>query len=701
MNNYNAIEILDNKDRILDELESYIKEHPEALPQKHGDIIIPKRIIDRGESLLIRLCCYNNIKPSNSDGGSLKNAALIITHNCFANDAEPVPYLLDLQLDEKNDYYVQDIEIKFDIPGNTKIEYYVNEQKFTRMIAVLDKGYLTVIPWVGTNFPLIDDEIHKYDIPGDTWMISCGINGKPENIIDRWRPYLENYYKYGDRTICFFNAKEIIPNIPNDNLYELDPSIQERGIKQLDRLMHLLGYEGMELAASYTPDDVAVKILESIGVKALTSLCAWQNWKDGDWGINHCGVSNQPYYPAQDDFRRAGEKRDIMCFTMGTASCNRNYSIMALDGCPTNIITSHRYRRDSRIMHHNIQRFYDTFDGYINDAKNNDQILTVTVALENFLGFEDWRASNELAVKFMVRRASKEKIVFTSAADITDYYKTHDMNLQAAYYFQPDYYYGYHTNDLPGKIEDRIEAVTENYLAVVRKGQGLPLYFYDYTTPWNSSNFENIKRSSWGGVNPDTCDHRESQPTQVDRSDMSINSNVCDNTVVIDIHSESTKKRMVTGIFDIPYEYNCVVTSDKADVNIKKVQDLWTKNTHLFVDLGEIVEGDSKVKLKICGTNRIPVNAETIHNPIAAMWFDDHAYIRILDKNDSVSVKIKAPNGAFVQYLNGIKQYAENGILSFKVNTRWDDETLILKNYPREAFELSLNSAEIEFIKDI
>ena len=52
-------------------------------------------------------------------------------------------------------------------------------------------------------------------------------------------------------------------------------------------------------------------------MKALTSLCAWQNWQDGGWKINHCGVSNQPYYPADDDFRRAGKERDLMCFTMG------------------------------------------------------------------------------------------------------------------------------------------------------------------------------------------------------------------------------------------------------------------------------------------------------------------------------------------------------------------------------------------------
>ncbi len=694
----NEIEVLDKKDKILDELESYIKDHPESLPKRHGNIIIPKRLINCGDSLNIRFMCYNNVKPTNSEGGSPKNAALLITHNCFAKDAEPESYFLDMKLDEINDCYVQEVEIKFDIPGNTKIEYYVNEQKYSRMIAVVDKGYLTVIPWVGANFPLVDEEIHKFGIPGDTWMMSCNIKGEPCDIINSWRPYLENYYKYGDRSICFFNARDIIPGVSHDNLYELNPEIQERGIKQFDRLMRLLGYDCMELAASYTPDDVAVEILEKIGVKGLTSLCAWQNWKDGAWGINHCGVSNQPYYPAKDDFRRAGNKRDIMCFTMGTSSCNRNYSIMALDSCPTNIALSHRYRRDSRIVHYNIQRFYDTFDGYIEDSKNNENLMTITVALENFLGFEDWRVSNELAVNFMVRRAATEKIVFTSAADVSDYYKEHNMQLQPVYYFQPDYYYGFHTHDLPGRVDDRIEAVTENYLAVVRRGYGLPMYFYDYTNTWKNSNFENIERSSWGGVNPDICDHRESQPAQVDRSDMSINSRICEDGIIIEIYSGSEKDRMVTGVFDISYENDCVVTADKSDVKIKKVKDLWTGNTHLFVDLGKISAGNSSVKLKICGKYRTPIKAETSCGSLAAMWFGDHAYVRTLDKNQTLRVIIEAPSEAFVQQVNGVRHCSENGSLSFKVNSCWEDETLLLKNFSRDLFEKALSSAKIEIV---
>ena len=150
-----------------------------------------------------------------------------------------------------------------------------------------------------------------------------------------------------------------------------------------------------------------------------------------DWKINHCGVANQPYYPSTDDFRRAGKQRDIMCFTMGNASCNRNYSIMVLDGCPTNIVPGERYLAN-RVVNQQMQRFYDTFDGYINDSQNNNSLLTVTIALESFSGKMDWNATNEAAIRYMVKKAASEKIIFTSAADIADYHRKNNLDMQSA-----------------------------------------------------------------------------------------------------------------------------------------------------------------------------------------------------------------------------------------------------------------------------
>ena len=192
--------------------------------------------------------------------------------------------------------------------------------------------------------------------------------------------------------------------------------------------MKLMGFDSTELIASYTPDGISIDIMEELGIKGLTSLCAWQNCQDGGWKINHWAVSNQPYYPADDDFRRAGQKqRGIMCFTMANSSCNRNYSLMALDGCPTNVAPGERYF-DKRVVHHHVQRFFDAFDGYIADAAHADGLLTVTAALESFCGHMDWAAANDMAIRYMVSKARTEKIVFTSAADVSAYHTKRNLS---------------------------------------------------------------------------------------------------------------------------------------------------------------------------------------------------------------------------------------------------------------------------------
>lgn len=672
---------LDESDDNLFKLEKYLKENPDALPPKKGELLVPERLVDRGNELKISVISYGTA-----------NAALLVTRNCFGTDAVCEPYPLNLQ--RNGEIFRQDIKIKFDIPGNTKLELWVNGEKIIRQVAVIDKGYMAVIPWIGSNIPPFDEEIHKYGIAGDFWMPLPGSEKDPQKTVEKYRSFVVNGHKYGDRTACFINAKTLIPDSETDCLFEMDALSQERGLRQLERQMRILGFEGMELAASYTPDAVSVGILEKLGVKALTSLCPWQNWKDGGWKINHCGVSNQPYYPADDDFRRAGRKRKIMCFTMGTSSCNRNYSIMAYDGCPTNIVPGERYL-DHRVLHYNIQRFYDIFDGYIQDAKNNEELLTVTIAFESFRGFMDWGAVNEMAVRYMVKKAKTEKIVFTSAADVSEYHQKRDLNMQEAYYCQPDYYYGYHNGELPGRVDDRIEAATREYLAVVRRTDGLPMYFYDYTKPWHSVPFEEAQWNEFGLINPDTHGPTESQPQQIYREDMMIQREICGDTVRIHIDSGSPKEKMVTGIFDIPFQEDFEMASSKADVKIKKISDLWTGNTHLFVDLGYIEKGRTEIRIKISGTPRKPKAAESIKDNLGVMWFGNHGYMRSMDKNLAIKAEMDAPDSACIILHSGEKIIPVNGKLEFIINEEWFNEAPMLMGYERTEFDTALQNAKI------
>lgn len=676
--------LLDAADINLDKLEKYIKENPEALPVHHGELIVPQRLVNVGTKMIIKLISYEG-----------NNAAFMITEDCFGTDAVPQPYVIHL---EKNgDIYCQEIELIFDVPGNTKLEFWVGGERIVRQVAVIEKGYMLVIPWVGSNRPQIDEEIHRYDIPGDYWMNNPKVEEDPAQTIKKWYDHIKNHHKYGDRTACFINARTLIPGCETDSLFELDYETQNRGLRQMYRQMCALGYEGMELLASYTPGADTLEILEKIGVKGLTSLCAWQNWQDHGWKINHCGVANQPYYPAPDDFRRAGDKRDIMCFTMGNANCNRNYSIMAFDGNVTSMIPGERYF-DHRVIHYNIQRFYDIFDGYIADSKNNQKPLIVTIALEAFRGFMDWNATNDLAVRYMVKKAATEKIVFTSAADVADYHYRFDLGMQEAYFFQPDYYYGYHNGELPGRVDDRIEADTEEYLAVVRRGQGIPMYFYDYTIEWNNPGFEDTERNEFGLVNPDTHKPSECYPRQVYTEDMSVNIEMLGEKIKIGVDSETIKEKMVTGVFDVPFASDFEARADKKDVRLQKVTDHWTGNTHLFVDLGRIESGHTDVVITVSGTSRIPVEAECIKDNFAVIWFGDHGYMRCTDKDTAIKVKMDAPDTAYIFLHNGEKILSQNGVLEFVVNEEWFNEAPMLRGFGRDAFESALHKAQIEIV---
>ena len=661
-------------------LEEFIEKNKDLLPKKYGDIILPYRLVDKGDKMMIKLVCYGS-----------DNAAFVITHNSLSAGA--VSETVELQMQPDGDDYFAELEMEFNEAGNTRLELWCSGQRLVRQVAVIDKGYMAVIPWVGSNVPMVDDEIHRFDIPGDFWIKVPLFDTHHEKTVKNLCKYIENVYKYGDRVACFVNGKALCPEAKTDSLFELDKQTQEDGLKRIFRILQMLGVEKPELFASYTPDAVAIGILEELGVKGLTSLCVWQNYMDDGWKINHQGASNQPYYPSADDFRKAGEKRNIMCFSMGNSSCNRNYSIMAYDACPSNVSPGQRYF-SNRVVHHQVQRFYDAFDSYIFASKQSEGLVTVTVAIESFKGFSDWNAANEQAIRYMIKKATQEKIVFVSSADVADYHIRKGIDMQTAYFFQPDFYYGYHNGELPGCVDDRMEVDSPEYLAVIRRGGMRPMYFFDYTDNWDNAEFDDENRNEFGLINPDKHDPSECSPKQVDSRDMEFSYCYEGNELIVTVKSQTVKKRMVTGIFDIPFEADFEFSVDKKDAFAKKIYDIRGGNTHLFIDLGEIPEGETVVRIKIRGKKRECDRYEYICNGLGIMDFGSHAYIRSVDKDAAISVTLKDCENAYIIRQDGKRIFAQDGVLAFSVNSDWYDEAPILYGYSSDM--LKTLSAEVK-----
>lgn len=669
---------LDKKEKALEELEKYISENPEALPSKACDIIVPSKLVDAGKKMTVT---FINDSP---------NGSVTIEHNCFSPSTMPEAVYVEWK--EKDGRYVCEIPFTFDIPGNTKIILWTENTRLVRQVAVLGEGYSAVIPWIGTNIPYVDHILHRYDLPGDYWFRPIGVADDPENYIKTSYAHLKNAHLYGDHLVMTANGGlAIIPQDEEGTLYGLDKNTQKRGLEQMLRCLKIMGVTP-EIVASYTPDYYAIDVLEENGVKVLNSLVNWQNCDDGDWIINHCGIPSQPYYPARDNFRRNGEKRKIMGFPQGNSSYDRNYSIMAFDGCPSNVMPGQRYF-ENRVLHHHAQRFFDAFDGYLTDCKNCDDLTTITVCIEAFRGFSDWSAVNEMALQYVVQKASTEKIVFTSAADVADYHQEKSLPLQKAYFYQPDVYYGYHNADLPGHIPDRLEAETPEYLAVISRGDTVPTYLYDYTVPWADEE-DHLPRTEFGVIPPEQFDHATAIPPQLIRTGVQIVNTLEGNTIKVKVTSPEAKNRMVTGVFDIPFEKDFAFKSETAQCT--KLFDRFTGNSHLFIDLGSIPAGESEYTITLEGTPRTPVCNESLKGLLGAKWFGNHAYLRSTERNTALYAEIKAPDSAYIVGQDGVKITPENGVLKFTVNTAWSDEAPLLYGYPQQEFEKNLESAIVE-----
>ena len=53
-------------------------------------------------------------------------------------------------------------------------------------LLLLDTGYMAVIPWVGANTPYLDEELHRFDLPGDYWVPDPGIIADPEEAVKKF-----------------------------------------------------------------------------------------------------------------------------------------------------------------------------------------------------------------------------------------------------------------------------------------------------------------------------------------------------------------------------------------------------------------------------------------------------------------------------------------------------------------------------------
>lgn len=200
-------------------------------------------------------------------------------------------------------------------PGNWRVKWEQPQFWLTRIFGVVADNELVVTLWVGSNIPRIDTEIHAHSLPGDTWVPELfNITRDPEKFIGELSAQAHDAWRYGDRLVPFCNSNQLLPLLADWNLFKLPAESQRQAFLQVQELWLAMGLKPLEIIGSYTPGHATPGILQGLGIKALNSLCIWQDFEDGDsWQINHISPPISPYFTIQKISERSRQARD-WCF---------------------------------------------------------------------------------------------------------------------------------------------------------------------------------------------------------------------------------------------------------------------------------------------------------------------------------------------------------------------------------------------------
>ncbi|MBN1555344.1 MAG: hypothetical protein JXA11_11405 [Phycisphaerae bacterium] len=610
---------------------------------------------------------------------------------------------LQWQVDETGRHIAR-VEISADIPGNCRVVWKVNGERLVRVFGVVEPGYTVCTLWIGTNFPPIDREIHQYDLHGEYWVGDwwSPFDKTPQAVLDFIQPLANFYHSHGDVLVPFVNAQWILPGIPNFNVFDLDADLQAEGFMLVRDFVDVLEIGPMDLLGSYTMGHDTPAAAARAGAKGLTSLCVWQNLLDGCdencWKINHWGSPIVPYYLADDDFRKVAPGKGILGFNMGTASSVRNYSVFCLEGCPTNVIPMRRYTSDG-VIPANIHRFYYAVESWLHDAANNAEPLFVTAALENFVGREEWRQANELAVEYLVRRAREAKLVFATSADVAEYYLEHYDVQPEHIFYQPDVYCGLKPDVKPALLPDRIEFSNRLCHSLHIDGQFLPQILWDFTSPWKNEEWEDKKdiRLDNGLIPPELVLERGCVPKNVDLKNVDVNvtTETADGTctITMTIETPSSFRLLPISLWRLPLApENLTVTVDSADVSWRSVVDGFTGNLNGLLLFENVSKGRSVATLKLEGAPAQPRNlvfelGDSIRGREVTMNRRTCVYLWRADARDEVSLELTFPTDRTVYAVSADGHKVtpdENGLLSISFTNRWQREFWLLYGASRD-----------------
>ena len=307
--------------------------------------------------------------------------------------------------------------------GNWHVVWRVGDEQLSRVFGVVDDACAVIRILTTSDANMIKpkpqpagfDAVHDAGLAGDFWYDYFSFSRAPEDELARSKKLIAFHHRWGDEVMPLLNADNIIPGIPDVNLFKVRDDLQRKGIQQTMRFWDLLGIGPLEDMGGYTYGQSTPRIARALGVKTIDSLVQWQNWTDlgGDnngWQINDWGAPTVPYFVAKDDFRKVAPARSIVALPQASTSDVRIYSIFTAEGEPE-ISTPRMYQGDM-ITSSNADRFQAAMNLLLAESRYQTGPTFLFVALENFIDSPDWNKANRLGVRYLVEAARHQKVVF-------------------------------------------------------------------------------------------------------------------------------------------------------------------------------------------------------------------------------------------------------------------------------------------------
>ncbi len=647
----------------------------------HGDMRVTPGLVAPGEAVRVTFHVQGELPE--------ENTATVEADYLGARRGEMQP--LPLTWTRDGDGWRAEAELTPDVPGNGRVAWQVGAERLTRVFGVLAPGYAVCTLWVGANKPDIDTLIHRYELPGDYWVGNwwSPFAGSSESVLDYLLAYAGFRHRFGDRLVPFVNADWLLPGIPNYNLFAVPEAIQAEGMTLIARLWEMLGIGPLEILGSYTFGNATPHLAQRAGVKAINSLCIWQNWLDGGdanhWKIDHWGAPNAPYFIAPDDFRKVGAP-GIVAFGMGTASSVRNYSIYTMEGCPTLTEPLRRYT-DTPAQAANLSRFTDAVDGWLASATHATAPVFFTVALENFMGSRDWEQANALGVTALVERAAAGGLLFASAADIADYYQTHFTAQPEHVFYWPDLYCGYRAGSKPAQLPDRIEVSNAQSLTLHVDGQALPQCFWHYATFWDEPAWADLNeyRNAEGLIAPETIPPLACTPRQVDLGDTAVAVTLTPDADGVEVMLEITAPLPIAllpvAVWRVPLAADGVTVTAPDGTHWTTAVDPYTGNLHGVIACADVPAGASTRRIRLQGATRAPRSADfALGAALRGRTFTHadtaHSYLWRADDAPAGTLTLFADRALRVRYNDGTETTAAPGTpLTVHFDDTWQRET--------------------------